>query len=326
MDIELGHLRTLAEIARQRSFSRAADHLHLSQPAVSHHVRHLEAAAGVPLLERLGKRAVPTSAGELLLEHARRVFRELEAAAQGIQRLQGMVSGRVRVGTGATASIYLLPRLFRQLRRGHPEIELVVVTGNAPDIVAGVLRSELDVGIVTLPVPERRLQVSTFASDPLVAIVPPGAEWRGRKAVSAAEVARYPLIVYETGGLIRKVIDGWFRAARTRPRIAMELGNAEAIKELVSAGLGISIGSAITVPADVRRGRLLAIPLTPPLQRDLGIIHRRAGTMTPAVSVVVAALKAFAGAARAESERRLRRRNPGSSGGGGGGGRRGPLR
>jgi DNA-binding transcriptional LysR family regulator len=320
MDIELAHLRTLAEIVRQRSFSRAADHLHLSQPAVSHHVRHLEAAAGVALLERLGKRVSLTTAGELLLEHARRVFRELEAAGQGMQRLGGVVNGRVRVGTGATASIYLLPRLFRQLRRGHPEIELVVVTGNAPDIVAGVLRSELDVGIVTLPVPERRLHVSTFARDPLVAIVPPGREWRGRSALSAAEVARHPLILYEGGGLIRKVIDGWFRAARTRPRIAMELGNAEAIKELVSAGLGISIGSAITVTAEVRRGRLLAIPLTPPLQRDLGIIRRRARSMPPAVSVVVSALEAFAataglptGRVRAKgrpSERRLRRRRP----------------
>ena len=317
MDIELAHLRTLAEIVRQRSFSRAADHLHLSQPAVSHHVRHLEAAAGVPLLERLGKRAVPTSAGELLLEHARRVFRELEAAGQGIQRLGGVVNGRVRVGTGATASIYLLPRLFRQLRRGHPEIELVVVTGNAPDIVAGVLRSELDVGIVTLPVPERRLHVSTFARDPLVAIVPPGREWRGRGALSPAEVARHPLILYEGGGLIRKVIDGWFRAARTRPRIAMELGNAEAIKELVSAGLGISIGSAITVTAEVRRGRLLAIPLTPPLQRDLGVIRRRGKQMTPALSVVVAALEVFdaeSSTREARSERRLRRRNPAPGG------------
>ena len=155
---------------------------------------------------------------------------------------------------------------------------------------------------------------------PLVAIVPPGREWRGRSALSAAEVARHPLILYEGGGLIRKVIDGWFRAARTRPRIAMELGNAEAIKELVSAGLGISIGSAITVTAEVRRGRLLAIPLTPPLQRDLGIIRRRARSMPPAVSVVVSALEAFAataglptGRVRAKgrpSERRLRRRRP----------------
>src|SRR5829696_3293526 len=103
MDVELAHLRTLAEIARQRSFSRAGELLHLSQPAVSHHIRHLEAAAGVPLLERLGKRAVLTPAGDLLLTHARRVFHELESAGHAIQRLQGAVSGRVRIGTGATA-------------------------------------------------------------------------------------------------------------------------------------------------------------------------------------------------------------------------------
>src|ERR1051325_5366840 len=108
MELDLLHLKTLAEIARHRSFSRAADALHLSQPAVSHHIRHLERVVAAPVLERLGKRAVLTKAGELLLEHARRVFDELEAAAQAIQRLRGVVSGRVRVGTGATASIYLL--------------------------------------------------------------------------------------------------------------------------------------------------------------------------------------------------------------------------
>ncbi len=293
MDVELAHLRTLAEIARQRSFSRAGELLRLSQPAVSHHIRHLEAAAGLPLLERLGKSAVLTKAGEVLLEHARRVFRELEVAGQSVQRLRGVVSGRVRIGTGATASIYLLPGLLRQLRRQYPDVELVVVTGNAPDIAAGVIRSELDVGIVTLPVSERRLHVSAFTRDPLVAITPPTREWRGHRALTAADLAPHPLILYERGGLIRTVIDGWFRAARTRPRIAMELGNAEAIKEMVAAGLGVSITSAITVAAEVRRRSLLSIPLTPPLQRDLGIIRRRGKSTTPALPAVLSALESF---------------------------------
>src|SRR5439155_1245145 len=114
------HVRTFSEVVRQASFSRAAERLHLSQPAVSHHIRHLELALGARLLERAGRRAFPTHAGELLLEHAGRALAELEAARQAIQRLRGVVAGRVRLGTGATASTYLfpdpLPRLPAQRR------------------------------------------------------------------------------------------------------------------------------------------------------------------------------------------------------------------
>ena len=295
MSVEVAHLRTLATIAHEGNFSRAAHLLHLSQPAVSHHIRHLETAFGVRLLERLGKHVALTTAGEVVLDHARRIFHELDAAGHDIQRLRGVINGRVRIGTGATASIYLLPPLLRQLRRAYPDIELVIVTGNAPDIAAGVVRSELDLGVVTLPVPGRRLHMSRFAIDPLVAIVPPGKEWRAHRALTPAQLAQHPLILYERGGLIRRVIDGWFRRAGERPRVAMELGNAEAIKELVSAGLGLSIVSAVTVTSDVRRGSLLAIPVEPALQRELGIIRRRGRSMAPAVEVVLSALEKSAG-------------------------------
>ena len=203
------------------------------------------------------------------------------------------MNGRVRIGTGATASIYLLPALLRRLRRQYPDVELVVVTGNAPEIAAGVIRSDLDVGIVTLPVSERRLHVSAFARDPLVAIMSPGREWRGVRAVTPTALAPHPMILYERGGLIRTVIDGWFRAARVRPRIAMELGNAEAIKEMVSAGLGVSITFAITVASEVCRRSLVAIPLDPPLERNLGIIRRRGKPLTPALSAVMTARESF---------------------------------
>ena len=293
MDVDLLHLKTLAEIARHRSFSRAAETLHLSQPAVSHHIRNLERALSVRVLERLGKRAVLTKAGELLLDHARRIFDELDAAGQGIQRLRGVVSGRVRIGTGATASIYVLPPLLRQIRREHPDIELVVVTGNAPEIAAGVARSELDVGVVTLPVPEGRFDVTPFWDDALVAIAPANRAWRRHTVMTAAELAEHPLILYERGGSIRRVIDEWFRRSDVRPRVAMELGNAEALKELVGAGLGLSISSAITVAADVRRGALVALPLAPPLRRQVGVIRRRGRTASPAAGVVLAALERF---------------------------------
>ena len=205
------HVRTLQEIARHQSFSRAAQALHLSQPAVSHHIRHLEHELGQPLLERVGKRAFPTRAGEVLLAHAARAFAELEAARQSLHGLRGVVAGRLRVGTGATASTYLLPPLLRRLHAAHPELELVIVTGNSAGIAAAVAGNDLDVAVVTLPVHGRAMTVTPLMLDPLVAIAPADRRWRTRSPLTPGNLARHPLILYERGGTIRRVIDQWFR-------------------------------------------------------------------------------------------------------------------
>lgn len=290
VDLAPGPLRSLEEIARRGSFSRAAAALHLSQPAVSHHIRELETRLGVPLLERVGKRASLTHAGTVLLAHARPALAGLETAAAAVRRLAGVVTGRVRIGTGATASIYLLPPLLRRLRSRHPDIELIVVTGNASEIAARVAHNELDLGVVTLPVHGRGLAVSPFCADPLVAISPPEPRWRARRTLAAADLAERPLILYERGGTIRRVIEEWFRRGGVVPRVAMELGNSEAIKKLVEAGLGLSITPAITVRGEVRAGSLMAFRLAPPLDRKLGIVRRRDKPSSPALETVLAAL------------------------------------
>src|SRR5437867_135916 len=190
MELSPVHVRTFAEVVRHASFSRAAETLHVSQPAVSHHIRHLESALGARLLERVGRRAFPTAAGEVLLEHAGRALAELEAARQAIQRLRGVVAGRVRLGTGATASTYLLPDALRRLRARHPELELVVVTGNSADLAAAVAASQLDVAVLTLPVHGRQLVTSPFRADPQVAIAAPDHRWPRRGARRPAIVRR----------------------------------------------------------------------------------------------------------------------------------------
>ena len=304
MTINPVHLRTLHEIARLQSFSRAAEFLHLSQPAVSLHVRQLEQAFAMPLLERVGKRAETTRAGALLLERAGRALEAFDAAAASIHALRGVVAGRVRVGTGATASIYLLPPILRRLRARYPEVELVIVTGNTPDIAKAVAENALDVGVVTLPVRPRQLVVTPFYSDRLVAIAPRAWPWQtrhrrrppgSRRALTPGDLAEEPLILYERGGTIRQVIEGWFKRARVTPRVAMELGNSEAIKELVSAGLGPSITSWASVRAEAREGELRVIPLSPPLVRRLGIIKRRDKPENPALVALLRALERRAG-------------------------------
>jgi len=308
MDLNPVHVRTLQEIARHGSFSRAAESLRLSQPALSLHMRQLESRCGTALLERVGKRAFPTPAGSLLLQHAARAFAELEAAQEALRQLRGVVAGRLRLGTGATASIHLLPPLLRRMRARYPELELVVVTGNSPEIAAAVASNELDVGLVTLPVTGRQLMVTPLLLDPLVAVGPPTQEWPARGGLTAAELARHPLIVYERGGTIRRVIDGWFRRGGARPRVVMELGNEEAIKKLVGAGLGVSVSPAMAVRDEVRSGALRMRLLSPPLVRRLGVVRRRDKPGTPALRVFLAALEGINGLARC-SRRRAERIN-----------------
>ena len=296
MDLALAHVRTLREVARLGSFSRAADVLHLSQPAVSLHVRLLEQRVGLRLLDRVGKRAVATPAAEVLLAHATRVFDELEAARQALERLRGVVAGRVRIGTGATASVYLLPPVLRRLRARHPRLELIVVTGNAPEIAAAVADNDLDLGVVTLPARHRRLVATPLVADHLVAIAPPGCPgWPRGRAAGPEELARHPLILYERGGAIRQVIDDWFRRGGATPHVVMELGNAEAIKRLVEAGLGVAVTSAMSVGAEARRRSLLVRPLRPRLYRGLGLVRRRDKPASPALDVVVAGLEGLRG-------------------------------
>lgn len=303
VDLQLTPLRTLQAVARHGSFSRAAQDLRLTQPAVSMQVRQLEQALGLPLLERVGKRAFPTCAGEVLLQHADRALRELQAGVERVQALRGVVAGRVRLGTSASISIYLLPPALRRFRARHPDAEVVVVTGNASEIARAVVANELDVGILSLPVRARELAVTPFLRDELVAAAPPDPGWRRTPVVDAAALARHPLILFEAGATLRQVIDGWFQRAGVTPRLAMELGNTEAIKKLVEAGLGLTVTSWFAVAPEVRAGALAALRLAPPLERRIGLVRRRDKPRTPALDAFVAALDEL----RVALERRGRR-------------------
>jgi DNA-binding transcriptional LysR family regulator len=290
MDLQLGPLRTLQAVARHGSFSRAAAELRLTQPAVSMQVRHLEREVGLPLLERVGKRALPTRAGEVLIAHTARALLELEAGIERVQQLRGIVAGRVRLGTSASISIYLLPPLFRRFRARYPETELLVVTGNAAEIARAIAANDLDLGLVSLPVRSRELVVAPFYRDELVAIGPPQRAWRGRLA-RPADLGREPLILFERGATLRRLIDQWFHRGGVVPEQVMELGNTEAIKKLVQAGLGWSVTSWFSAKSEARSRRLAAIRLDPPLHRPIGLVYRRDKTRTPSLEAFLAAVE-----------------------------------
>jgi DNA-binding transcriptional LysR family regulator len=289
----MAHLRTLEAVARRGSFSRAAHELHITQPAVSMQIRALEKELGAALLERVGKRAFPTAAGELLLAHGVRARRELETAVERIQGLKGIVAGRLRIGTSGSISTYLLPPALGAFRARYPRADLVIVTGNAAEIARAVVESDLDIGIVSLPVRHRELVITAFHDDELVAIAPAGRARPPRARIGAVDLAREPLVLFEHGGTVRRVIDAWFHTAGVAPAAPMELGNTEAIKKLVEAGVGLSITSWFAVRAEVAAGQLVALPLEPPLVRRIGVIRRRGRAVAGPLEAFLGGLEAL---------------------------------
>jgi len=270
--LNLDHVRAFAEVVARGSFSAAARRFNLTQPAISLQVQQLERRLGVRLIERVGKRAQPTAAGRTLLRHVEPIDAALGEALAAVQGHRNEVLGRVRLGTGATACIYLLPPILRKLRSQHPRLEIVVSTGNTPDILKGLEANELDVALVTLPAPGRAFAVTPVVDDELVAIFPRGA--RPVRSITPTILAQLPVVLYEPGGHARRLIDDWFLRAGLSSKPVMELGSVEAIKKLVGAGLGCGVLPRLAL-RDNRADGLLVRSLAPALHRRLGVVVRR---------------------------------------------------
>lgn len=290
--LNLDQLRALAEVVERGSFSAAARHLNLTQPAVSLQVRQLEQRLGVRLVERIGRRIAPTPAGSDLLRHARQIDGAIAVALEAVAQHASGVTGQVRLGASATACIHVLPPTLRLLRQRFPGLEIRINTGNTSDMLRALEDNALDLGLVTLPAPGRMFQVTPLIEDDFLAVAPAGqADLPARLTPKA--LAALPLVLSEPGANTRRCIDVWFGRAGLQPRPVMELGSTEAIKEVVAAGLGCSLLPAMALPDRRQRTDLLCRPVTPRLSRRLGLVLRRDKLLTHALREVIAALKAL---------------------------------
>ncbi len=285
-------LESFADVAALGSFTAAAEKRGVSQPAISMQVRQLERRLGVVLLERVGRRAQPTAAGRTLLVHVERLRTDMAAAMEALAPHRDGRTGRIRIGTGATACIYLLPPLLRTLRRRMPLLEIVVQTGNAAEMVRLVEENEIDFALVTLPAHGRALDVREILTDELVAVFA-GGDAVPEGPVEAAQLAARPLALYADGGNTRGHIDAWLEAGGVKPKPPMQFGSVEAIKELVSAGIGCSILPAMSVSGRGARADLTVRSLEPRLWRSLGLVLRRDKRLDRSLRLVVQALEAL---------------------------------
>lgn len=293
--LNLDQLHTFAEVIDAGSFSAAADRLDLSQPAVSLQVRQLEQRLNVRLIERVGKRLKPSSAGLTLLEHAHRIDAAVEEALQALSTHAQGIAGEVAIGTGATACIHLLPPMLRAMRKRHPALDIRVSTGNTDDVVAAVTENRLDVGLVTLPAAGRSLHITPVLRDEFVAIAPLS-EQDWPEEITPHALAAAPMVAFEAGSSTRLLIDEWFLQAGLRIRPVMALGSIEAIKEMVSAGLGYSIVPRMAVSAAHHRRGLRIAALTPELARTLAIVVRQDKPLAPGLRRVLQALEGLGSA------------------------------
>ena len=281
-------LQALVLVVDRGSFSAAAEMLGISQPAVSQQVRELERRLGTRLLERVGRKVAPTPAGGALLGHARSILELAQQASDAVRAHDDGIQGSVRLGTGATACLHLLPPVLRHVRAHYPAVQVLVTTGNTEHCVRRVEQNTLDFALVTLPVSSRALSGVPVREDPYVLIGPPGAP-RLPKAVAPRALSALPLLLLEPGANTRTLVDAWLLAGGVKLRPTMELGSIEAIKEMVAEGLGYSIIPRMAQPAG-SAARFEVRALQPPLARELGLILRQDKPVTRAMGVVAEAI------------------------------------
>ena len=288
--LNLGYLATFRLVIQRGSFSAAADVLGISQPAVSLQIRQLEQFLQTRLVERTGRGIKATAAGQALLVHGERIEQAVDETLRSVSAFNHDVSGTITLGTGATACIHLLPPLLQQLRSDYPLLRVGVTTGNTLDIVRAIEENRLDMGLVTLPVSGRALDVMPVMDEEFVFIASQ-AQQAMFTDLRPDALHTQPLIAFESGSGTRALIDGWFEASGLTIAPAMQLGSIEAIKRMVRSGLGYSIVPKMAVEQKADREGLCVSSLSPVLQRQLAVVMRQDKILSKGISGIIRILQ-----------------------------------
>jgi DNA-binding transcriptional LysR family regulator len=271
-------LQVFHTVARLLSFTKAAESLHMTQPAVTFQVRQLEEYFNTRLFDRTHNRISLTEAGQRVYEYADRIFALYAEMENSVRDLTGEVSGVLLLGASTTIAEYMLPALLGDFKAKYPEVSIRLQVANTDGIVSMVENNVIDLGVVEAPVTNKNLVVETCRMDRMVLIVPPGHELAGKKSVPITELTNYPYICREEGSGTREVMLESMNIAGANPQdlnIVMELGSPEAVKGAVEAGMGISILSRATIDKEIRLGSLVAIDLEDPIERPFSFVHQK---------------------------------------------------
>jgi DNA-binding transcriptional LysR family regulator len=271
-------LQVFQTVARLLSFTKAAEELHMTQPAVTFQVRQLEEQFNTRLFDRTHNRISLTDAGKRVHECAERIFELYAEMDNSVRELTGDISGVLILGASTTIAEYMLPALLGDFKAKYPDITIRLKVANTDGIVSQVENNAIDLGVVEAPVNNKNLVVEECRTDHMVLIVPPAHELAKEDVVPIQRVADYPFICREEGSGTREVMIESMHHAGVSPtdlNIAMELGSLEAIKGAVEAGMGVSILSNATIQKELKLGTLVAVQLDPPIDRPFSFVHQK---------------------------------------------------
>jgi DNA-binding transcriptional LysR family regulator len=274
-NVTFRQLRVFESVARLLSFSRAAEELHLTQPAVSMQVRQLEDSVGLALTEQIGKKIHLTAAGAEMALHARLISQQLAVAEEALAALKGLRSGRLVIGVVSTAK-YFAPRLLATFRARHPGVELRLDVQNREEIVRRLHDNRIDIAIMGTPPLDFPTVSEAFAEHPLIIVGGIGHPLANRSRVELRELGDETFLIRELGSGTRTAMERFFAEHGFTCRSVMEMSSNETIKQAVMAGMGVAFLSAHTMGPELATGRLLRIDVvgTPVLRKWHVVRHR----------------------------------------------------
>lgn len=271
--MDLRQLRVFTEIASLGSFTRAAERLHVAQPAVSIAIRKLEEELELTLLNRQDKRVTLTAEGESLFAHARRLLEEFSAAEAEMAELRGLERGEVRIGIPPMMSSYFFPRIIRDFRQRYPQLKLSVNGEGAASIQQMISRGDLDMGVIAGHRVPEGLESQHFLREEIVACLPPDHPLAGRASLKVREFLQQPQIFFKQGYYMRELLDQLVEKNGLDPQVVFETNLFSLVRTLIKEGLGISTFLRMVVSDDPE---LQAVSFDPPLYLDL-VIAWKAG-------------------------------------------------
>ena len=247
-------LRIFHAVARLSSFSKAAEEMSISQPAVSIQVKELEKSMGGALLNRARGGVQLTDTGRAVFDYAQRIFSLAEEMQSAVDEIQGLRSGRLTIGSSTTPGEYILPGLIGRFRKQYPGVEVSLSISNTQAVVERIHRRELNLGLAGAPVREDGLRTFPYVSDEIVFIAAPDHPAAGTAVLSVSDLAGHELVLREPGSATREAAERCLKEHGIAAKVAMELGSNEAVKRAVAAGLGLGLISQFGVDPDVKAG------------------------------------------------------------------------
>lgn len=274
--MDLRQLEVLRTIAETGSFTRAGARLHVSQSAISRQILLLEDELNEPLFIRFGRQVQLTPAGEALLQLSHRMFADIRETCATITYRQKVLHGSLNLVGGMTVCLYVFPRLLKEFRRHHPDVEVRIATGGMQRLLRRLRSGRADLALITLPVEEPGLTTVRVLSEELLLVLPPGhALEREPHPLDPEALIGQPFILFEPGSNTRRAIDDFFIREQIKPRVVTETENVEIIKAMVASGLGISIVPFQAVAHETRSGMLTVARIKgQPLVRETGWVYR----------------------------------------------------